>query len=65
MTFYDETQSLYLEIDASGIDLMAALLLTRSSTGCPRHKSPKNSILRHITFASKGLSSAERRYCNI
>ena len=51
MAFYDETQLLYLEPDASGIRLRAALLQARS--------------IRPITFASKGLSSAERRYSHI
>ena len=34
MKFYDDTKLLYLEIDASGIDLGAALLQLRDNTGC-------------------------------
>ena len=63
--FCDETQLLYLETDVSGIRLRATLLQTRSGTNCLRDKVPDNSILRPIMFASKSLSSAERRYHNI
>ena len=63
--FYDETKPLYLETEASGIGLRAALLQTRSATSCPRAKAPDNSILRTIEVASKSLSGAERRYSNI
>ena len=63
--FYEETMLLYLETDASGIRLRAALLQTRSGTSCQRDKAPDNSILRPIAFASKSLSNAERRYSNI
>ena len=65
MKFYDETQVLYLDTDASGIGLEAALLQTRSGRSCSRDKAQDNSILRPIAFASKSLSSAERRYSNI
>ena len=65
MKFYDETQPLYLVTDASGIILRAALLQSKSSTHCRREKALENSILRPIAFASKSLSSAERRCSNI
>ena len=65
MKCYDETQPLYLETDASGARLGAALIQTRSSTSCPRDKAPDNSILSPIMFASKNTSSMERRYSNI
>ena len=65
MSLYDKTQPLYLETDASGIGLGAALLQTRSGTNCPRDKVPGNSKLSPITFESKSLSSTERRYSSI
>ena len=65
MKFYDENQPLYLETETSGVRLGAALPQTRSGTGCPRDKAPDNSIFRPIAFASKSLSSVERRYSNI
>ena len=63
--FYNETQPLYLEADASGMRLRASLLQTRSNTSCSRDKAPESSILRPTAFESKSLSSAERRYSNI
>ena len=63
--FYYETQPLHLETDVSVVRLGAALLQSRSGISCPRDKAPENSILRPIMFASKSLSSAERRYSNI
>ena len=65
MKFYDVTKLLYLETYVSGVGLGAALLQAGSGTSCPRDNAPDNSILRPITFASKSLSSAERRYRNI
>ena len=62
MKFYDEIHPPCLEIDASVIRPRAAILQTRIDTSCPRDKAPDNIILRPITFASKSLSSAERRY---
>ena len=65
MKFYDKTNPLYLETDASGEEVGAGLLQTRNSTIYPRDMAPDNKILRPITFASKSLSSAEKRYGNI
>ena len=65
MKCYDETQLLYLETGASGIRLRAAPLPTRSSASCPWDSAPDSSILRPYAFASKSLSSAEKRYSNI
>ena len=65
MTFCDETQPLFLEIDASEIRLRAGKLHTRSCKSCPRDKTLDNNIHRPIMFASKSLSKAERRYSNI
>ena len=65
MKCYDKTKLLYLETNASRIGLGDALLQTRDETTCQRDTSPDNTILRPITFASKSLTSAERRYSNI
>ena len=65
MKFYDETKPLYLETDVSGVGLGASLLQTRSSTSWLRDTVPYNSILRPIAFASKSLSSTEKKYSNI
>ena len=59
MKFYDESKPLYLEMDASGIGLGAALLQTRDGTTCPEDIFPDNTTLRPVTFASKSLTSAE------
>ena len=65
MKFYNETQPLYLETNASGVRLGASLLQTRSGTSCPRDKTTDNIISRPIAFDSKSLSSVERWYTNI
>ena len=65
MEFYDETKPLYLETNTSGVGLGAGLLQTRSGTSCPRDMAPDNNILRPSVFASKSLSSTEKRYSNI
>ena len=57
MKFYDDNKLLYLEIDASGIGLGAALLQLRDNTSCQ--------ILCPIVFVSKSLMGAEHRYSNI
>ena len=65
MKFYDKTKPLYLETDAPGVELGVSLLQTRNCTSCPRDTAPENNILRPIAFASKSLSSTEKRYSNI
>ena len=60
MKFYNETQPLYLEADASAVELRAVLLQTRNGKSCPRDKAPDNSILRPIAFVSKSLSCTEK-----
>ena len=65
MTFYDGTKPPYLETDASVVGLGDTLLQTRNGTGCPRDTAPDNNILHPIAFASKSLSSAEKRYSSI
>ena len=59
MKFYDETKPLYLETDASGVGISAALLQTRDEMTHPRDTAPDNTILRPTAFASKRLTSAE------
>ena len=65
MKFYNYTQLLYLETDATGVSLGAALLQLRDNTTCQTHIAPNNTILCPITFASKSLVGAEHRYSNI
>ena len=65
MKFYDETKPLYIEMDAYGVGMGAALIQTRCGTSCARDEAPDNSILRHTACMSKSLSSTEERYSNI
>ena len=65
MKFYDDTKLLYLETDASGVGLGAALLPLRDNTNCPKRHAPDNTILYPIAFASKSLTGAVQRYSNI
>ena len=65
MKFYDDTKLLYLETDAPGIGLEAALLQLHDNTTWQKGKAPDNIILCPITFASKSLTGAEWRYSNI
>ena len=58
--FYDDTQLLYIEMDASGVGLGATFLQMRSNTSCPMDEAPDNSTLRPIAFASKSLIAAEK-----
>ena len=62
---YNETKPLYLDTDASGIGLSAALLQTRDGTSCLQDSTPDNTILHPKAFASKTLTSIEYRYSNI
>ena len=65
MKLYDETKPLYLETDASGMGLGAALLQTRDGTTCPKDIAPDNTNLNPFTFITMSLTSAEHRYSNI
>ena len=65
MKFYDDTKLLYLETDASGISLGAALLQVRDNMNCPKDTAPDNTILHPIAFESKSLTGTEQRYNNI
>ena len=58
--FYDETKPLYLETNSSESGLGATPLQTMDGVTCPRDIAPDNAILRPITFAGKGLTSAEQ-----
>ena len=59
---YDKTKPLYSGTDASGVVLGTSLLQTRNGTSCSRDMALDNDILRPIAFASKSLSSTEKRY---
>ena len=65
MEFYDDTKLLYLETDASGIGLGAAMLQLRDNTACQKGTAPDNTILHPIAFACKNLTGAMLRYSNI
>ena len=65
MKFYGDTKLLYLETDASGISLGAALLQTKEGTTCQNDTVPDNTILHPIALASKSLTGAQCRYSNI
>ena len=45
MKFYHDTKLLYLETDAFGIGLGAALLQLRDNTACQKGMVPDNTIL--------------------
>ena len=60
-----DVKSLYLETDASGISLRTWLLYVRDGMKFGYDKVPNHVILHPITFASKGMSSAEWQYSNI
>ena len=62
MKFYDEMKPLYLETEASRVELRDGLLQTKEGTHYPRDETPDNNIPKLITFTSKSLSAAERRY---
>ena len=65
MKFYDDSKPLYLETDASGVSLGAALLQLHDNTVCQKGIAPDNITLCPIAFASKSLTSVEQRYSNI
>ena len=64
MKFYDDSKPLYLETDASGVGLGAALLQLHNNTVCQKGIAPDNITLCPIAFASKSLTSVEWRYSN-
>ena len=62
---YDDTKVLYLETDASGVSLGAALLQVHDNMMCQKGMASDNTILHPMAFASKSLTDAEQRYSNI
>ena len=60
MKFYYETKLLYIETDASGVVLEAALLQTRTSTTCLRDKVSNNYMLTPIAFSNKSFTRTEK-----
>ena len=62
MTFYNEKEHLYLEIDASSIGLGASLLQVRNRIQFPRHEASHNAAIWLIAFVSKSLTSSETQY---
>ena len=65
MKFNNNSKLHYLETDASGIGLEAALLQLCDNTVCQKGVAPQNITLCPIAFASKSLTGAEWRYSNI
>ena len=65
MIFYDETELLYHEADASVVGLEVGILQVRDAISSVWNVTLDTTILWPIAFASKGLSSTERWYINI
>ena len=60
MKLYDEKETLYLEIDASGVALAAGLLQVREGMACLRDTTWDNPILSPIASGTKSLSSVQK-----
>ena len=65
MKFYNSSKPLYLETDALGIGLGAALLQLHDNTVCQVGVAPQNITLHPIALTSKSRTGVERRYSNI
>ena len=63
MKLYDDTKLLYIEADASGVGLGAALLQLHDNTTYHKEMAP-NALLCPTAFASKSLTGVEQRYSN-
>ena len=65
MKFFNNSKPHYLDTDASGIGLEAALLQLCDNTVCQMGVPPHNITLCPIAFTSKGLTGVEQGYSNI
>ena len=65
MKFYDGTQPMYLQTDASGVGLGAALLQARNDMRCPRDKAPNKRHTQTHCLASKASQVQKKRCSNI
>ena len=63
--FYNASRLLYLEPDASGVDLRAGILQVRGGMNCGCDKVLYNVALHSTAFASKNLLGTEWHYKNI
>ena len=62
MKFDNDTKVLYLETDASGVNLGAALLQLCNNMACQKGITLDNTILHPIAFASNSLTGAEQQH---
>ena len=65
MMFYDVSRPLYLETEASGVNLGAVLLHVRKGMNCGHYRVSDNATLCPITYTSNTLLSTEWWYSNI
>ena len=65
MKFYNENKELFLETDASGVGLGAALLQLRDNATWQQGTALDITMLWPIVFTSKSLTGTENRYSNI
>ena len=59
---YNESEQLYLETDVSSAGLAAGLIQARDGMWLPKDKTPDDSALWPIVFASKSLTSAKTHF---